>query len=113
MNGKKTTTDAVKILHEEFVKGDPEMERLVEEERVKLTVGLEVHRLRTDRGLSHAELAELTGIAAETIEDLEEADLEGDSLVLLGRIANALGKEVHIVISDKTSIVPREGEPHA
>ena len=93
MNAKKTT-DAVDILHRRYVEGDPEMEALIKEERIRAEVAAELYQLRTQLGLSQRALAKKSGTSASVICKLENADYEGDSLAMLRRIAAVLNKRV-------------------
>ena len=94
--GKKSTTDAVEILHRLFVDGRPEMKALFEEELANLDVAEQIYLLRTQAGLSQHELAEKIGTTASAISRLESADYEGHSLAMLRRVAAALDKRVEI-----------------
>ena len=88
------TTDAVAILHRRYVEGDPEMEALIQEERIRTEVAAELYQLRTQLDLSQRALAKKSGTSASVICKLENADYEGDSLAMLRRIAAALNKRV-------------------
>ena len=88
------TTDAVAILHRRYVEGDPEMEALIQEERIRAEVAAELYQLRTQLDLSQRALAKKSGTSASVICKLENADYEGDSLAMLRRIAAALNKRV-------------------
>ena len=90
----KKTTDAVEILHRRYVEGDPEMEALLKEERIRAEVAAELYQLRTQLGLSQRALAKKSGTSASVICKLENADYDGDSLAMLRRIVAALNKRV-------------------
>ena len=94
MMGTKKTTDAVEILHRRYVEGDPEMEALLKEERIRAEVAAELYQLRTQLGLSQRALAKKIGMSASVICKLENADYDGDSLAMLRRIVAALNKRV-------------------
>jgi predicted XRE-type DNA-binding protein len=96
---KRTTTDAVKILHKTFIKNDPKRLASLEREREKLQIAGQIYNLRTQAGLSQAQLAKLVGTTQSVISRLEDADYNGHSLNMLSRIAQALHcrVEVHIV----------------
>jgi ribosome-binding protein aMBF1 (putative translation factor) len=93
---RRGTTDAVDILKRRYLENDPEMARLVEEERANMEVGRKIYDLRTKAGLSQRALAKLIGTAASVICRLEDADYEGHSLAMLNRIAAALHRRVEI-----------------
>lgn len=100
----KTTTDAVKILHGLFVKGDPERLACLEQERQKLQIAGQIYELRTQAGLSQAQLAKMVGTTQSVISRLEDADYNGHSLNMLRRIAKALGCRIEVYL------VPEEND---
>jgi ribosome-binding protein aMBF1 (putative translation factor) len=93
---KKTTANAVAILHKRFIEGKPT--RLVELEKMRAddAVARKILALRTSAGLSQRELAKLVDTSAPVICRLEDADYEGHSLAMLNRIAAALHRRVEI-----------------
>lgn len=52
--------------------------------------------LRNQQGFNHEQLANLVSAAASVIEDIEEADYEGDFLSMASRIASALHRGVEV-----------------
>jgi len=58
--------------------------------------GRKIDDLRTAAGLTRAQLGKMVGTTTSAVRRLEEADQEGHSLAMLGRIAAALGKRVEI-----------------
>ena len=105
MAKKQKTSDAVKILHGRYVKNDPEMVGLVQEERERSNVAREIYTIRKKAGLTQAELAKQVGTTQSVISCLESADYNGHSLEMLRRIAHALHcrVEVHIIPEDADS----------
>ena len=105
MTRKRKTSDAVKILHDRYIKNDPEMARIVQDEREKSEVAREIYNIRKNTGLTQAELAKEVGTTQSVISCLESADYNGHSLEMLRRIAHALHcrVEVHIVPEDSNS----------
>jgi DNA-binding XRE family transcriptional regulator len=93
---RKSTTDAVEILHRRFFRGQPERQRVLEEARADDEVARKIYELRKKAGLTQAQLAKLIGTTASVISRLEDADYEGHSLAMLRRIAAALDKRVEI-----------------
>ena len=89
MHGKRTTTDAVEIMHQLYIKGDPEKLARLEEEGVNFEISLHVYDLRTSGGQTQEEFGEIAGVDPRVIDDLEVADYEGDSLAMLARIEKA------------------------
>jgi ribosome-binding protein aMBF1 (putative translation factor) len=97
MSGKrKSTTDAVEILHRRFFQGRPERLKALEEARADDEVARKIYELRTKAGLTQAQLAKMIGTTASVISRLEDADYEGHSLAMLRRIAAALNRRVEI-----------------
>ena len=89
MHGKRTTTDAVEIMHQLYIKGDPKKLARLEEEGVNFEISLHVYDLRTSGGQTQEEFGEIAGVDPRVIDDLEVADYEGDSLAMLARIEKA------------------------
>jgi len=96
MARRKKTTDAVKIIHERYFRGRPDMLALLDEVRANDRVARKIYDLRTTAGLTQRQLAKLVGTTASVICRLEDADYEGHSLAMLNRIAGALNKQVKI-----------------
>jgi DNA-binding XRE family transcriptional regulator len=93
---RKSTTDAVEILHRRFFRGQPERQRVLDEARADDEVARKIYELRNKAGLTQAQLAKLIGTTASVISRLEDADYEGHSLAMLRRIAAALNQRVEI-----------------
>lgn len=93
---RKTTTDAIEILHRRYYKGNPERLKELEEARVEDEIARKIYALRTEAGLTQRELAKLVGTSASAICRLEDADYEGHSMAMLKRIAAAVHKRVEI-----------------
>lgn len=96
MKKKKTTTDALEILDQEFYHGKPERIAGLEKMRADDAVARKIHDLRTKAGLTQRQLAAMIGTTASVICRLEDADYDGHSLVMLNRIAAALNRRVEI-----------------
>ena len=100
MKGEKKTTDnAVKILHKRYIKDDPERQEFLQAERVNAEIAQMIYDLRTDAELTQKELAQLIGTTQSVISRLEDADYEGHSLTILNRIAKALNKRMTVSIT--------------
>ena len=99
---KRTTTDAVEILHHLYIKEDPERLASLEAERVKSQIARQLYDLRLQAGLTQLELAARVGTTAAVIDALEETDYEdhqlGDAVLMLQRIAKALDKQVEFQV---------------
>jgi ribosome-binding protein aMBF1 (putative translation factor) len=101
MTKKETTSEAVQILRNRYVKDDPQRKASVEAERVNAQVARMIHDLRKDAGLTQKELAELVNTTQSVISRLEDADYEGHSLSMLSRIAEALKQKMTVVMTAK------------
>lgn len=86
---------------ESWIKDDAAMQQMLAEERSNAAIARQIHALRTARGLTQRELADLVGTKQPVIARLEDADYEGHSLSMLSRIGEALGCSVSV------SFVPR------
>jgi len=96
MSQKSTATDAVEVLHRLYIKDNPERLISLEAEEIKSNIAQQVYDLRSAAGLTQRQLAKKVGTTAEVIDDLEMTDYEdhqlGDAVLMLQRIAKALGK---------------------
>jgi DNA-binding XRE family transcriptional regulator len=101
---RKTTSDALAIVHRRYFEGRPANIAILEEERANAAVARQIHVLREKAGFTQRELAKIVGTTASVICRLENADYEGHSLAMLRRIAKALDRQVEI------SFVPRRHE---
>jgi transcriptional regulator with XRE-family HTH domain len=103
----KKTTDAFELL-DRLIGDRADLRALIAEERVNARVAREIHDLRTSRGLSQKELADLVGTHQSVIARLEDADYEGHSLRMLRRIAEALHAQLSVhLVPDKVVHDPR------
>lgn len=91
----RTTKDAVEILDREFG-GDREWDTGVIEEELKIRVGQIVYAVRTEAGLTQAQLAQLVGIHRTNISKLEHADYDGSALEMLWRVCVAMHKRLDV-----------------
>lgn len=92
---EKPTSNVLELL-DRLVGGDTELRTMIEEERVNAQVAREIYELRTRRGLSQKQLADLVGTRQSAIARLEDADYEGHSLRMLRKIAEAL--DAHLAV---------------
>ena len=97
---RQTTTDAVEILYRLHIKGDPQRIASLEAERIKAEIAQQIYDLRESAGLSQKQLAKKMGVTPALIDNLEMTDYEdhqlGDAILMLKRIAKAVGKEIEI-----------------
>jgi ribosome-binding protein aMBF1 (putative translation factor) len=87
-------SEALGYLYERYYKDHPERIASLEKEMVNIEVAERIYVLRTQLELSREEFSNRVGVDAAIIEDLEEADFGGDALLMLTRIAGAIGKKV-------------------
>ena len=92
----RMTSDALEIIHNLFIKGKPDMERMVAEERTNAAIARQIYQLRTKAKLTQGQLAKKVGTSASVISGLEDADYEGHSMSMLQRIAAALKQRVEV-----------------
>ncbi len=79
-----------------YIGNDPLQQQAFEEALADYDVARKIYDLRTKSGLSQRELARRIGTTASVICQLEDADYQGHSLLMLRRIAAALDKRVEI-----------------
>ena len=93
---RRTTTDAVAILHRRYYAGKSDRLAALAEARANDAVARRIVALRQQAGLSQRRLAQLVGTTASVICRLEDADYEGHSLTMLSRIAAALNRRIEV-----------------
>ena len=93
---RRTTSDAVSILHRRYYEGRPERLTDLEEARAEDELARKVYELREQAGLTQKRLAELVGTTESVISRLEDSEYQGHSLMMLKRIAAAVNKRVEI-----------------
>jgi DNA-binding XRE family transcriptional regulator len=111
MDEKKYSSDALKWMYDEFIGNDPERIATYQEERIKAEIARQVYDLREEAGLTQQQLAGLVGTTGTVIDDLEEADYEGDALSMLVKIATALRKKIDVHFVTSSSTEPSEVSP--
>lgn len=89
------TSDGIKII-DNLIGNDAELRELCEQETINAYVAQLIYDARTEAGLSQKELAKMIDTTQSVISRLEDANYEGHSLSMLGRIANALNRKVKI-----------------
>ncbi len=77
MNVKKFSSDAYEWAYRRYVKNNPELVELVQDIAVKAAVARQIHDIRNRLRMSRDDLAELSGLTSEVVEDLEECDYDG------------------------------------
>jgi transcriptional regulator with XRE-family HTH domain len=79
-----------------MIEDDPGMRELVDQASAELEIAQMIYDARESAGLSQAQLAKLIGTTQSVISRLEDANYRGHSLMMLNRIAAALGKRVEL-----------------
>ncbi|HZR17829.1 MAG TPA: helix-turn-helix domain-containing protein [Verrucomicrobiae bacterium] len=104
---RKTTSDAVQILHRRYYRGKPARGAALEEARAEDELARKIYELREQAGLTQAKLAKLVGTTASVISRLEDSEYERHSLTMLKRIAAAVDKRVEIrFVSTRRKLQP-------
>lgn len=98
--------DAVEIMRK-LIGEDPEMERMLKEERERSEVAQMIYDARVRANLTQRELAERVGTTQPVIARLERAGYSGHSLSMVRRIAHALGQRLEL------RLVPEESDKHS
>lgn len=98
------TTDAIKII-DNLIGDDAQMREMLAEASLNAEVGQLIYDARQKAGLTQQQLAELVGTTQSVIDDLEEADYEGNSLIMLHKIAIALKQKLTL------NLAPLEDNP--
>jgi ribosome-binding protein aMBF1 (putative translation factor) len=98
------TTDAMKII-DNLIGDDAQMREMLAEASLNAEVGQLIYDARQKAGLTQQQLAELVGTTQSVIDDLEEADYEGNSLIMLHKIAIAMNQKLTL------NLVPLEDNP--
>jgi ribosome-binding protein aMBF1 (putative translation factor) len=93
---KKTTSDAVEVLHRRYYEGKPDRISQLEEAMAEDELARKIYELREQAGLTQERLAKMIGTTASVISRLEDSDYAGHSLTMLKRIAAAVDKRVEI-----------------
>lgn len=109
MEDKKLSSDAFQLIYDRYIKDDPARVASFQEELTKADIAREIYDLREQAGLTQEQLADLVGTDASVIDDIEEADYEGDFLAMASRIATALHRRVEVRLvpvkaSDSTGV---------
>lgn len=100
---KRTTSNAAKILHKRYIKGDPKRLKSLKIEREKADIAAQIYDLRTQAGLTQQQLAGMIGTTQSVISRLEDADYNGHSLNMLERIAGVLHYRVEVRLVPETA----------
>jgi len=103
MTKKKTTKDAVKVLHNRYIKSNKKRLGSLQRQRENLNIAELIYNLRTQAGLSQKQLADLVGTTQSVISRLEDADYNGHSLAMLRKIATVFHQKVQVKFIPETA----------
>lgn len=108
MEEKKTSTDAFELIYRRYIKDDPARVASFHEELTRSEIARDIYDLRCQAGLTHEQLGDLVGVPASIIEDIEEADYEGDFLSMASKIGAVLHRRVKVrfVPVDTSEVAP-------
>ncbi len=95
-----TRTGAVSILQRRYIGRDAARLASLRRERINAEVAALIRGCRDRAGLRQGELAKIVGTTQSVISRLEDANYAGHSLMMLGRIAEALGLELRVSMAD-------------
>lgn len=76
------------------------------DERLKLRIAQHIYELRDSTKLTQKEFAKLVDVEASVVDDLEEWDYEGDTLMVLAHIEKALRRHVEASIKPAETLYP-------
>lgn len=106
MSENKIERDAFDWAYDRYVGNDENLVKFFDELDTKLKIAQDLHDLRIQRGLNRDDVASIVGVSETVIEDIEEADYQGDFLAMATRIASALKRkiEIRLVELDQTDV---------
>ncbi len=78
MKRKKLSSNAYQWMYDRYIKDDPEAQASLKEIKVQADLAGQMYNIRTTLHMTREQLAEFSDLTADTIEDLEESDYDGD-----------------------------------
>lgn len=93
---RPASSDALEIVWSRFYEGRPGRQAALAKQRLEMVIGEAVYELRVRSSLTQKQLAERVGTSHSVISRLEDADYDGHSLKMLGRICAALDHELQL-----------------
>jgi DNA-binding XRE family transcriptional regulator len=96
MTEKRLSSDAVEWAYNRYIKGNPEREASLAEVSRQADLAQRIYDIRQKLHMTREDLAEFSGLTAETIEDIEESDYDGDWKEAIDKINRAF----HVWVSD-------------
>ncbi len=108
MADKTLSSDAHQWMYDRYIKDDPEAQAFLKELKVQADLAGQIYSIRTKLHMSREDLAEFSGLTAETIEDLEESDYQGSWPDAVDRINRAFSDWFETVIRPAAQMKPEE-----
>ena len=99
MEQDKFRSDSFECLFRRYIKEDPKRVASFPGKTVKSEIPREIYGLRNNAGLTHDQMAALVDTTASVIEDIKEADFEGDFLLMASRIAAIMKRKIEVRLS--------------
>ncbi len=93
---RPATSDGLEILYRRYYEGRPDRIAALEEAHLQDVLACEIFELRTEAGLTQAQLAKKMGTDKSVICRLENADYDGHSLPTLRKIGEVLGYKLEL-----------------
>jgi DNA-binding XRE family transcriptional regulator len=108
MEEKKFSSDAHEWMYRRYIKEDPEAQAFLKEVKVKADLAGQIYSIRNKLHMTREDLAEFSGLTAETVEDIEETDYDGDWNKAVDKINHAFRVWVSDVIVPVARMTPDE-----
>ena len=108
MEKNNISSDAYQWTYERYIKGDPEIQEFLREVRIKSDLSGQIYSIRNKLRMNREDLAELSGLTSEAIEDLEESDYDGSWEDAIERINRAFQLWFASVILPVERMAPEE-----
>jgi DNA-binding protein HU-beta len=108
VDDKKLSTDAVEWAYNRYIKNDPERVAHLDLVRKQAALAQQIYDIRKKLRMTREDLAEFSGLAPETIEDIEESDYDGDWDEAIQRINSAFLTWFQNVILPVAKMKPEE-----
>ncbi len=103
----RSRSEGLQALYDRYIGDDPKRVNAFEVARSNAEIAQSVYNLRTEAGFSQRALAQRVGTTASVICRLEDSEYEGHSLLMLQRIAAAVGKQVEIRFTPSSAQEPK------
>ena len=106
MEEKKLSSDAYQWMYNRYIKDDPDAQKFLKEVKIQADLAGQIYSIRNKLHMTREDLAEYSGLAAATIEDLEESDYDGDWGDAIDRINHAFRRWFTNVIVPAAQMKP-------